>query len=205
MSQLPFPTEKNQKKIMAKVVKNQLCSHLTSKNLLSSHQFGFVPGRNTTTQLLVTVKKSMKSLDEGKATDVAYMDFRKAFDAVAHQKLLYKIEKYGENNPKHSYYIGNGTSRNESEKTELEKDLGVLVDPELNFESHIEQTVKKASSKKATILRNFTYRSKNVLVPLFKTLVRPILEYANVVWDSSFRSQINLLESVQRTYTRHIK
>ena len=45
-------------------------------------------------------------------------------------------------------------------------DLGVFVDPELNFESHIEHTVKRASSKKATILRNFSYRSKKVLVPL---------------------------------------
>ena len=115
-----------------------------------------------------------------------------------------KILHVGENNPRHTYYIGNGNSRSEIEKTELEKDIGVFVDPELNFESHIEYTVKRASSKKATILRNFSYRSKKVLVPLFKALVRPILEYANVVWDSSFRSQINLLESVQRTYTRHI-
>ena len=115
-----------------------------------------------------------------------------------------KILHIGDNNPKHTYFIGNGSNRNEIETTVLEKDLGVYVDPDLNFESHIEHTVKRASSKKATILRNFTYRSKNVLVPLFKALVRPILEYANVVWDSSFRSQINLLESVQRTYTRHI-
>ena len=40
-------------------------------------------------------------------------------------------------------YVGNGNSRSEIEKTELKKDLGVLVDPELNFESHIEYTVNK--------------------------------------------------------------
>ena len=86
-------------KVFEKVVKNHLCSHLISNNLLSTHQFGFIPGRNTTSQLLVTVKEWMKSLDEGKATDVAYMDFRKAFDAVPHQRLLYKIEKYGIKGP----------------------------------------------------------------------------------------------------------
>ena len=48
------------------------------------------------------------------------------------------------------------------------------------------------------------YRSKKVLVPLFKTLVRPILEYANSVWVSSYRNQINLLEAVQRKFTKHI-
>ena len=57
---------------------------------------------------------------------------------------------------------------------------------------------------RAKIPRNFTYQSKKVLVPLFKTLVRPILEYANTVWDSSYRNQINLLEAVQRKYTKHI-
>lgn len=115
-----------------------------------------------------------------------------------------KILHIGETNPKHVYYIGKGSSRTQVETTTLEKDLGVLVDTELNFESHIEHIVNRASSKKATILRNFSYRSKNVLVPLFKALVRPILEYANTVWDSSYRNQINYLESVQRSYTRHI-
>ena len=304
-------------KVFEKVVKDQLCSHLINNNLLSSHQFGFVPGRNTKTQLLVTVKEWIKNLDNDIPTDVAFMDFRKAFDAVPHQRLLYKLQKYGvkghihswitnflsdrtqyvkinnsssqekpvtsgvpqgsvlgpmlfifyindlpdicsvptkiyaddtkaytcirtnndhaslqesidqmynwtqswqlhfnaskckilhigEKNPQHAYFIGNGNSRMQIETTTLEKDLGVLVDTELNFESHIEHIVNRASSKKATILRNFSYRSKNVLVPLFKALVRPILEYANTVWDPSFRNQINYIESVQRSYTQHI-
>ena len=86
----------------------------------------------------------------------------------------------------------------------MEKDLGVLVDCNLDFESHIDYVIKKASSKKAQILRNFTFRSKKVLIPLFKSLVRPILEYANSAWDSSLKSQINLIEGVQRKFTRHI-
>ena len=115
-----------------------------------------------------------------------------------------KILHIGENNPKYTYFIGDGDDRKEIETCEIEKDLGILVDNDLNFESHIDYIVKRASSKKAQILRNFTYRSKKVLVPLFKSLVRPILEYANTVWDPSLRSQITLLEAVQRKFTRHI-
>ena len=103
-----------------------------------------------------------------------------------------------------NYYIGEDDSRTLLSTTSLEKDLGVLVDNELNFESHIDHVIKKSSSKKAQILRNFDFRSKKVLVPLFKTLVRPIIEYANCVWDPSLKSQINLLEGVQRKFTRHI-
>ena len=82
-------------KVFEKVIKNRLCSHLIDQDLLSSHQFGFVPGRNTKTQLLVTVKDWISNLDNGTATDIAFMDFKKAFDTVPHQKLLYKLQKYG--------------------------------------------------------------------------------------------------------------
>lgn len=34
-------------KVFEKVVKKSLCSHLINNNLLSPHQFGFIPGRNT--------------------------------------------------------------------------------------------------------------------------------------------------------------
>ena len=54
------------------------------------------------------------------------------------------------------------------------------------------------------ILKNFTYRTPEVLVPLFKSLVRSILEYANPVWNTSFKKYITLIEQVQRKYTKHV-
>ena len=40
------------------------------------------------------------------------------------------------------------------------------------------------------------------MVPLFKALVRPILEYGNVVWKPSKRKHINQLESIKRHFTK---
>ena len=34
-------------------------------------------------------------LDEGKTIDVLYLDFRKAFDSVPHERLLLKLEAHG--------------------------------------------------------------------------------------------------------------
>ncbi len=115
-----------------------------------------------------------------------------------------KILHLGENNPQRPYYIGPMDARVELEKTVLEKDLGVHIDPNLSFDSHIDKIIKKASSKSAQIFENFSYRSKKVLVPLFKTLVRPVLEYANSTWNSSQRNNIDEIEAVQRRFTKRI-
>ena len=80
---------------MEKIIKNKLCQHLVAKNLLSPHQYGFVPGRSTNSQLLVTLNDWQKSLDSGTPIDIAYMDFKKAFDSVPHERLLFKLSKYG--------------------------------------------------------------------------------------------------------------
>ena len=93
-----------------------------------------------------------------------------------------KIFHLGRNNKKTEYFIGTGNQRIPLEETVLEKDLGVHIDQNLNFKEHIKKTVKKASYTSYKILKNFTYRNDNILVPLSKSLVRPILEYGNAVW-----------------------
>ena len=42
------------------------------------------------------------------------------------------------------------------------------------------------------------------MIPLFKALVRPILEYGNTVWCPHLRKHIDLLEGVQRRFTKRI-
>ena len=51
-------------------------------------QHGFVKGRSTATQLILTQHQWAKALDEGHQVHVVFLDFLKAFDRVPHQALL---------------------------------------------------------------------------------------------------------------------
>ena len=107
----------------------------------------------------------------------------------------------GKNNPQFNYDIGPPNSKVNLGTSTSEKDLGVYVDPLLNFENHVNQTTKKASRVSFQIIKNICFKTKNIMVPLFKSLVRPILEYANSVWANNSRKNIDSIEHVQRFFT----
>ena len=110
----------------------------------------------------------------------------------------------GDKNPRHEYFIGDASNRTKLNVTNLEKDLGVHIDESLSFDQHIDKITKKASSKCAAIMKNFSLRSKDVMVPLFKTIIRPILEYANSTWNTGLQKHANDIEKVQRNFTKNI-
>ena len=82
-------------KILEGFVRQALYSHLIENSLLSERQFGFCKGRSCLTQLLVTIHEWMSYLDQNIPVDVAYLDFRKAFDSVPHRRLIHKLKGYG--------------------------------------------------------------------------------------------------------------
>ena len=69
--------------------------HMKSNKLFSRKQFGFISGRSTVLQLIKVLDNWTETMDEGRATDVVYCDFMKAFDRVPHKKLIEKVASYG--------------------------------------------------------------------------------------------------------------
>ena len=79
-----------------------------------------------------------------------------------------------------------------------EKDLGIIFENDLSFESHIAKQVKKANSLAGMIRRSFTNLDPDIFKKLFCAIVRPHLEYGAPVWNPHFKNQIELIENVQR-------
>jgi len=52
------------------------------------------------------------------------------------------------------------------------------------------------------IKRNFQDKSKETVMPLYKSLVRPHLEFCCQVWSPYLSKDINLTEGVQRRATK---
>ena len=111
-----------------------------------------------------------------------------------------KVLHLGKNNPCYKYYM----QGNVLESTEVEKDLGVHIDKNLSFECHIVETVKKAKKVVGMISRYIEYKDQEIMVLLFKSLVRSILEYGNVIWFPTLKKDINFIEDVQRRFTKRI-
>ena len=62
---------------------------------ISPYQFGFTKNRSTVHQLLIFLNHVLDSFEINAQTDVIYLDFKKAFDSVPHNKLLLKLWNIG--------------------------------------------------------------------------------------------------------------
>lgn len=82
-------------KMLEHIIANHVITFLTDNNILSSFQHGFRKGFSTVTQLTTVIHNFASVMDKSGQTDVIFLDFRKAFDLVSHQKLVFKLRYIG--------------------------------------------------------------------------------------------------------------
>ena len=73
-----------------------------------------------------------------------------------------------------------------------------------SFSTHISEKSKKANQIMGIIRRSFRYLNKEIFTKLFKSMVRPHLEYAASTWNPYHKQDIKKLESVQRRATKQV-
>ena len=107
-------------------------------------------------------------------------------------------------NPMLSYSL-NGVVLQESAQ---EKDLGVVTHNSLLWNEQIKASICKANKMICWITRNLIIREQRVMISIYKTLIRPHLEYCVQLWNPIATHGswgiILELEAVQRRFTRLI-
>lgn len=298
-------------KVLESLIKDKLMEHLLSHDLLSKDQHGFRPKRSCDTQMLEVIEDWSRVLEEKSPLDAVYLDYRKAFDSVPHERLLHKLWCYGVRGKllkwirafltfrKQQVIVGSSASNwaavtsgvpqgsvlgpllfvifindlpdhirssvkifaddtklyypastpdytqilqrdihavvewssqwqlpfNTSKcsvlhvghsnpgftytmagsiisESDAEKDLGVWTDCDLKFHEQAATAVSRASRVLAMVRKSFTAINITSLPLLYKSLVRPILEYGNITWGPFNRRDQQAVERVQRRATR---
>ena len=104
----------------------------------------------------------------------------------------------GNKNPKNSYII-NGQKVTYKDCV---RDLGVYVSSDLSWRSHCVEMCRKANGVAHAILHMFKTNNINIYMKAFDAYVRPIVEYCSYVWNPSLKCDIDMVENVQKSFTR---
>ena len=100
----------------------------------------------------------------------------------------------GKSNPQIVYSMNGITLDN----VKVEKVLGVLMDCDLKFHEQTSAAVKKANNILGLIKKTFKSLDEKTLPLLYKTMVRPQLEYCNTAWGPHYKLDQQVIERVQR-------
>src|SRR5664279_1109442 len=80
----------------------------------------------------------------------------------------------------------------------------VTVDSCLSFKEYINNIVTKSMQRCGILFRGFVSRDLLLMRRAFITYIRPILEFNTVIWNPSHKYLIDLIEHVQRRFTKRI-
>ena len=77
------------------------------------------------------------------------------------------------------------------------KDLGVIMSKDLSWSNHVNASVNKANKVLGLLKRTVGSKNREIFSILYRSLVRPILEYASPVWSPYLVKDKRAIESIQ--------
>ncbi|CAM4639967.1 unnamed protein product [Lepidochelys kempii] len=112
-----------------------------------------------------------------------------------------KVMHIGKHNPNYTYTM----MGSKLAVTTQERDLGVIVNCSLKPSTQCAAAVKKANGMLGIIKKGIDNRTENIIFPLYKSMVRPHLEYCVQMWSPHLKKDLLELEKVQKRATKIIR
>ena len=168
---------------------NDLPQQLKSVDLLLYADDGKAIGKATTPQDCQSLQADLEAMYDWSITN----------------QLLFCLPKcqcmhMGHNNLRQIYTLGGRPIPTVEQCT----DFGVVRTSDFMYATHINALITKASRLSGMIYKAFSTRSEQFIKKLFVVYVRPVLEYASVIWSPSTTSLQQDIERVQRRFTKRL-
>ena len=109
-----------------------------------------------------------------------------------------KVLHVGPKNEQHSYHMSDTPLAASS----CERDLGVMISNDLKPSAQVKKAAARASFVAHRLTSTFTFWNERMLSQLYKSFIRPHLEFSSVVWSPWARKDIDALETIQRRVSK---
>jgi hypothetical protein len=149
--------------------------------------------------------KLCRAVSNEEEAEILQEDLGKMFRWSQDWQMLFNLEKcsvmhMGRRNQEFAYEMGGKALRVSDE----ERDLGVIMHKSAKPSRQCTEAAKKANSTLGMIKRTIVTRDKDTILRLYKSMVRPHLEYCIQAWNPYLKQDIEKLEKVQRRATKMI-
>jgi len=133
-------------------------------------------------------------------------DLNSLFEWSEKWQMKFNLDKclvmhIGSKNMEAQYSMGGKTLS----KVIEEKDLGVIISKDFKVANQCNKAAAKGNQILGLINRTISCKKKKVILNLYKSLVRPHLEYCIQAWRPHLAKDVDILERVQRRATRMIE
>ena len=120
-------------------------------------------------------------------------------------KINFNVDKccvmhIGHNNTQGNYNMSN----QQLPTTQQQRDLRIIITKDLKWQKQTEKSSKTAIKVLGFIALNFRYKNKELILPLYKSLVRPHPEYVVQFWSPYLRRDIDKIAKIQWRATKMI-
>ena len=110
------------------------------------------------------------------------------------------VMHFGHNNIQSNYNMSN----QQLPTTDQQRIIGIIITKDIKWQKQTEKSCKTAYRVLGCIARNFWYKNKGLILPLYKSLVRPHLEHTVQFWSPHLTRDIDKMEKIQRRATEMI-